>query len=322
MGLSLDITVDGARSAVLSGNWSSLSVVDGINYELDSATLAIAAPSPLEIEIPPLGAELRFAVDGKHLGGPLRATAIGGDNRAGSVTVESAALDPRSTLRERRTASWSGKSVREIAAEIADRAGLVPAISASLGAMVPAGAIQSDENDEQFLNRLVARLNGRANYKNGRLTVLPADKTESASGAALPALAIDLRADGVWARWRRTAAATVDIVQALYLDDDGATKAYLTLGDAPAGRRPVRRKLHGLYGSRSDAEAAIRRHLVAGRSGIDRIEIETGLTPAARALYPVELSGAPAGFPTRLTIHEARHDLGRRVAATTVVARP
>lgn len=322
MGLTLDVLVDGARSAALSDRWQALTVVDGIDYQADSATLALAAPAALSVEIPPLGAELRFAVDGNSLGTALRATAIRGDTRAGTVTIEAAALDPRTPLREPRNASWSGKSVAEIVTAIADRAGLVAAVSPALGSAVPTGAIQTAETDEQFLRRLVARLNGRVIHKAGRLTVLPVGVNEAASGATLPPVAIDLRSVGAWVRWRRSEAALVDVVQATYFQEDGTTAAYLTIGTTPSGRRTQRRRLPISYGSLAEARAAIRRALASGRSGIDAIEVQTSLLPAARALYPVALSGVPEGFPEELTIHQVRHDLGRRVATTTLTARP
>ena len=321
--MTLDVLVGGSRSVVLSERWRALTVIDGIDYSADSATLVLSTPAPLAIDIPPLGTELRFAVDGRYLGGPLHATAIHGDNRAGSVTVEAAALHPRTTLREPRDASWSGQSIAAIAAAIAGKAGLIPAISPALGSVFPAGAIQSAESDEQFLRRLVARLNGRVVHKNGRLTVLAAGETVSVSGSPLPPVEIDLRASGAWVRWRRSETAIVDIVQATYLKEDGATKEYLALGNDPQGRRPQRRKLPGLFASADDAEAAIRRTLASGRSGVDYIEVQGGpLLPEARALYPVSFSGVPQGFPTLLIIHQARHELGRRVATTSIAARP
>ena len=322
MGLTLDVLVDGARSAALSGRWSALTVVDGIDYQADSATLMLAAPEALAVEIPPLGAELRFVADGSNLGTPLHATAVRGDTRAGSVTIEAAALHPRTALREPRTASWSGRSIREIAAAIATRAGLVPAVSDALGSTVPAGAIQSAESDEQFLRRLVARLNGRVVHKAGRLLVLPVEETLTASGSPLQPVTIDLRTAGAWVRWRRSEAALVDVVQATYLKGDGVTPEFLTLGEEPSGRRTQRRKLPGTYASRADAALAIRRALASGRIGIDAIEVNISLLPVARALYPVTLSGVPEGFPEELVIHQVRHDLGRRVATTTITARP
>ena len=115
----------------------------------------------------------------------------------------------------------------------------------------------------------------------------------------------------------------MDVVQVTHLEADGVTPVYLSLGDEPQGRRTVRRELPGLYASRDDGEAAIRRTLAAGRSGFDYIEITNlPLMPAARALYPVTLSGVPQGFPTQLAIHQVRHELGRRVATTAITARP
>ena len=322
MGLTLDVLVDGTRSAALSGRWRSLTVIDGKDYSSDSASLVLSAPATLAIEIPPLGVPLRFAVDGARLGGLLYATAIRGDARAGSITIEAAARHPRSSLKQSRRVSYAGQSLAEIAAAIAERASLVAVVSPALGSVVPTGAIQSDESDDQFLRRLVARLNGVYVEKDGRITILGAGDSASASGSPLPAVKIDLRASGAWATWRRSEAAIVDVAQATYLEADGATPAFLTLGEEPEGRQTVRRKLPGQFGTRDEAERAIRRALVDGRSGFDYIEIETSLMPEARALYPVSLSGVLEGFPTELTIHQVRHELGRRVATTTVTARP
>lgn len=324
MGLTLDIQVNGRRSAELSSRWLSLAVTDGIDYSSDSAALTLSVPGGLAVEIPPLGAELRFAADGSSLGGPLYATAIRGDTRAGAVTIEAAALDPRSAYRDDRTASYSGQTIAQIATAIAERAGLVPAISDKLGSAVPAGATQSAEPDEQFLGRLVSRLDGRVVVKHGRLTVLAAGDLDSASGRPLPPFKVDLRDSGAWARWRRSEAAIVDVVKATYFEADGATLARLTLPDESTLKidRPKRRELPSPFASRADAEAAIRRRLKSGRSGHDYIEIETGLSPKARALYPIELAGVPPGFPERLIIHEVRHQLGTRVATTTIRARP
>ena len=322
MGLTLDVFVNGARSAVLSERWRSLSIVDGIDYQADRATLVLSVTRSSAVRIPPLGVELRFAADGRDLGAPLRVSSVQGDNRAGSLTVEAAALHPRTTLRQPRTASWSGRSIAEIAGSIARRAGLVPAVSGSLGNIRPAGAIQSAESDIQFLRRLVSRLNGRVIPKKDRLTVLAAGADEAASGSALPALEVDLRAAGAWTRWRRSEAAIVDVVQTRYLKEDGATPEFLELGEGREGQRVVRREIPGVYASKQDAEAACSRVLGSARSGFDFIEIVVSLTPSARALYPIILSGVPDGFPTRLAIHQVRHKLGQRVATTTITARP
>ena len=321
MGLSVDVLVDGARSEVLSSRVRSLTVTDSIGHEADSAVLAISVAKPLEVVIPRIGARISFAVgrDGGQavpLGDPLLTTGISGDARAGSITIEAEAIGPSSPLREQRDASWTGKSIGEIVEAIAARAGLVPAVSEKIADVVPMGAIQVAESDRQFLHRLLREVNARFLPKDGRLVVLVAGERVSASGGDLPALSIDL-SDGSWVRWRRADTGVRGSVSAKVYGPDGST--ILTV---QAGSGTPRRRLPGVRSSPDDALAAAERMLLKARSSQDWIDIERTLTPRARALYPLTLTGAPEGFSGDLTIQEVRHTVAGQVARTVIRARP
>lgn len=323
MGLTVDVSIDGARSEVLSSRWRSLSVFDGVGHEADSATLVITVPRPVQVAVPRLGAEISFAVarDGARavpLAATLKTSAVAGNTRDGSITIEASAISPRSPLNEQRDASYPGRSIGQIAATIAERAGLAPAVSGKLSDIVPEGAIQAAESDRQFLFRLVGRFGGRWVVKDGRLLVLAAGETLSATtGTALPALSLDLHDDGSWVRWRRADSDVRGSVSAQVYGPDGSTILTVTEGSGTP-----RRRLSGVWRSPNDALQAARRALLQAGSSRDWIEVERELTPEARALYPLNAAHTPEGFEGELTIHEVRHTIGRQVARTTIQARP
>ena len=319
----MDVVIDGARNEILSSGLRSLSLADGIGHEADSAVLVISTGTPLKVALPRLGTDISFAVarDGAlavPLGDTLKTSGIAGSTRDGTITVEAAAVAPDSALREQRAASYSGMSVGEIAGAIAQRAGLVPAVSGQLAGVVPEGAIQVAETDKQFLYRLVGRLDGRWLVKAGRLVVLAAgEKLSATTGSALPALSVDLAEDGSWVRWRRADSAVRGSVSARVYGPDGSTILTVT-----AGTGTPRRRLPGVYSSPDDALTAAERRLRQAQSSRDWIEIDRQLTPAARALYPLDAANAPEGFSGDLTIHEVRHTVGQQVARTVIRAQP
>ena len=220
-------------------------MTDGVGYESDRAVLVVTVVRPKVIEVPRLGSEISFVVKrdggvGEELGGALRTSSISGDSRDGSITVEAGAVKPGGVLREQRTTSWTGKALGEIVGAIAERSGLVPAVSAALVDIVPMGPIQEGESDRQFLGRLLDRENAKMNIKDGRLIALAeGEKGASVSGATLPVTVVDLRGEA-WVRWRRADSAVKGTVVARYIAEDGATVAMVK-----AGRGFVQRPLGG-----------------------------------------------------------------------------
>ena len=315
--------VDGERSAALSARFRALNVSDGIGDEADSAVLTISAGTALQVALPRLGADISFAVarDGRQavpLGDTYKTSGFAGSTRDGAITVEASAIDPKSSLRQQRDASYTGMSIAEIAVVIAERAGLVPAVSGMLADVVPEGAIQVAESDKQFLYRHVNRLNGRFVVKDGRLVVLAArERLSATTGGALPALSVDLSEDGSWVRWRRADSEVRGSVSARVYGPDGSTILTLRAGSGT----PIRR-LPGVYSSPDDALRAAQRRLQQAQSSRDWVEIDRQLTPAARALYPLNAAGAPVGFSGELTIQEVWHTVGQQVARTVIRARP
>lgn len=324
MGLNnLAITLAGAAAPSLTERWVALALVDGIGYEADHATLTLSVSRTESIVLPPLGRRISYAVSRggavpESLGGALHVIAIGGDTRAGTVTIDARALPPETPMRQQRDAAWSGQTIGAIARVMAERAGLVPVVSDRLADTIPAGALQDGESDQQFMRRLTAPHGGRVVVKDGRLIVLASGERVSAGTArALPAVEIDLAKTGAWIRWRRSDTHTAGTVIARYRAEDGATISRVSVGSGIP-----RRTLSPIYSSIGAATAAAEQQRRAADASRDWIEIQTALLPSAAPLYPLTVHGAPSGFSRRLTIQQVRHNVGRAAASTIITARP
>ena len=257
MGLTLQLQVDGQPAPQLTARWQRLEVTHRIGDVHDTATLTLAAAGA-DLPFPPLGTPLVFeitreGVGAVTLGGRFALRGFAGDTQAGSVTLEAAAVDPDSTLRQPRDASWRGQPLADLATTIAARAGLDAAVAPSLGRRLLAARLQTAESDHQFLRRLVTRLGGRLVIQDGHLIITAAGETVAASGAALPPLVVDLTATGAWVRWRHRAAPRLGQARAAYVGDDGVSRGAVTAG---ADETAPTRQLPTTYPSRTEAGAA------------------------------------------------------------------
>ena len=175
MGLTLQIQVDGRPVPQLTARWQRLEVLHRIGDAHDTATLTLAAAGTA-LPLPPAGAQLVFQVtqEGERpldLGGRFALRGLAGDTASGTVTLEAAAVDPASTLRESRDVSWRGQALASIAQAIAARADLDAAVAPSMGRRILAARVQTAESDHQFLRRLVTRLGGRLVIQDGHLII-------------------------------------------------------------------------------------------------------------------------------------------------------
>ena len=311
--VDLRVTVDG-RAAGFARNWSALSVDLGVGYQQDTAKLTISAVG--DVALPGSSAVLRFVADGADLGS-FAAREVSGSTRDGHLVIECAAVDPQAAAMQRpRDREWETQTLGSIARTIAADAGLTPVVNNEIGSVEVAAQPQLAVSDLAFLQRLVESRRGRVVLQEGRLIVTFYDQPV----ASLPALRVDLLAEGAWVDWRRGWSKIRQRVAAAYLLDDKVTLATVEVGSGDTVRR-----LPNLYPSRDEAVADARRHWAAGDTSRDYVEIHTGFTGAAQILQPLEMTGAdariPTGFPP-LVVHSVHHSLGRSAARTIITARP
>ena len=313
MVVTLDVRVNGIRSEVLSARWRTLSITLTDDDTEDAATLTLSAGASLDL--PPRSAELAFVVDGVEMGG-FEVHRVRGSTRAGTVSIEAASISPESALREQKSRGWEGQKVGEVVAVIADGAGLAPSIDPAVGGRSVTASIQVGESDLAFARRVVADAGGRLIVQDGRMIVAGGDRAR----ANLPALEVDLRAEGTWVDWSRGWRRTLGRVRASYLLEDGSTAAEVEVGTGEEARS---RTLRTVYPSRDVAISAASAYLASGATSRDNVDLVTGLMPMANVLQPLRIIGGeerlPGGLPA-LIVRRVQHAIGRQAATTSLTA--
>lgn len=199
------------------------------------------------------------------------------------LTIRARSADLRSSLRERREASYHGATLGQIVERIASRHGLRARVAPALAGVKVAHIDQSHESDLNFLTRLGRRWDATATVKKGLLIVQPINARTTATGARLGDVRIERR-DGDQHRWHRAERGVYSGVRAEWQDNKGARKR-----SALAGKRGKTKKLREIYGSEAAA-------MDAARAEMQRIE--------------------RGGATLELTLAYARPDIAPQSAAT------
>lgn len=319
MELKLEIRVGGERAPALERVWQALSVQLGTGYESDTARLTLSVPGGV-VDLP-RRARMQFHVwrtgSAEVVGHLFHSSGVRGSSRDGTVIISASAIDPASAINRTRTTNWDGGPLSSFVAAIAERAGLAAVIDPALGRRVLAPRAQIGISDQMFLGGLVERLGGRLVIQEDHLIVAAAAEPQTASGAILSPVTVDLAASGAWIDWSRHDTGVVGRAEAAYVGSDG-----VTVGVIGAGAGDAVDQLPGTFDSPALASAAMARVVQDARAGQDSLDITTGLRLDAIPLAQLVVRGAlPAGFSNDLSIEAVRHEIGRRAATTTITAR-
>ena len=320
MGLKLEVRVAGERAPVLERAWQALSVELGIGYESDTARLTLSVLGGV-VDLPPR-AQMQFHVRRRRgpaevVGHLFHSSGVRGSSRDGAVTISASAIDPASALNLTRTTNWDGGPLSSFVAAIAERAGLAAVIDPALGRRVLAPRPQIGMSDRVFLSSLVERLGGRLVIQEDRLIVADASAPQTASGASLSPVTVDL-ASGAWIDWSREDTNVITRAEAAYTGSDG-----VTVGVIGAGAGDAVDRLPGMFSTPAEASATAGRIVQDALAKQDVLNVTTGLRLDATPLAPLGVRGAvPSGFAGDLSIVAVRHEIGRRAATTTITARP
>jgi phage protein D len=230
---------------------------------------------------------------------------ISGEGPPDRMTITAAAVDLRETARAPRTKAHEDRSLREIADEIAGRAGLELVLGESLQEARFAYVAQTSESDLHFLTRLARDLDATAKASGGKLVIVRRSDPQTAGGDAKVPVRLD-RADLIRWGYEISAREKDQAVEAEAQLTGTAEKKLVRVGDG----QPARRLRH-VYPSEEVARDVATAALARARRGEVKISAECArFMPALFAGGLAEFTDMRPEFAGRWHLTEVRHELG------------
>jgi phage protein D len=249
---------------------------DTLNLVLDDSDGKLA--------IPPRGAVLAVSIGwaGSQLvdKGTFTVNEVEHAGAPDTITVRARSASMTKGMGDRREKSWHGQTLASIVQTIAARHALSPKVDAALGRVGIDHVDQTHESDMAFLTRLAKRYDAVMTVKDGNLLFFPIGQARTASGQALPAMALT-RADGDRHRYHVSERENYSGVRAYWYSNEGKTRHNVTVGGENNHNMKV---LPETYPSQAGAEAAA--------------QAEYKRTQRSQSTFSLELAmGRPDLFP-------------------------
>jgi phage protein D len=177
----------------VNGRLIDLTLDETPGDEADTLSITISDHDSA-VEIPPKGAEIELAIGWKNQQlvekGLFIVDEASFTGPPDQISITARSADMRNGLPARRTRSWDQVTLGDIVGEIAANNELEVVVAKRLGAIAIEHLDQTDESDLNLLNRLAERHDAISAVKAGRLLFTPRGEAKTASGNALPLLAI------------------------------------------------------------------------------------------------------------------------------------
>jgi phage protein D len=253
------VTVDGKDvTDRLRPRLVSISLVEKREGEADQLTIVIDDTDG-RTPFPPEGGRITVQLgwkqgDGVRIGlvdkGAFVIYEISHSGPPDIITLTAHAADFTGQMKQRRDASYHATTLGTLVKEIAGRLGLKARCAAKLAGIAVTTKVQSRTSDLVFLRKLGREHDAVATIKRGTLIMSPIGQGVTASGAALPTIAIE-RSTGDAHQFRIAKREKDTGVTAAWHDRKGAKKQEVTVGDKDGARR-----LQRTYASEAEAKRA------------------------------------------------------------------
>ena len=182
----LDIT------ATIRRHLTNIEYSDSAGIESDSLTITLADDGT--IKWPNKGAVLDFWLGYEsqlNYKGKFIVTELDHTGPPDNIIMHATASDTLSSAKSQNSVNWSGWTYGQIINKIALDMGLIPVVSGSLKSISHGSLYQIAESDLHFLTRLAGNNGAIAQAKGGRLLFVQQGLALTASGDAMPSVAIN-----------------------------------------------------------------------------------------------------------------------------------
>ncbi|PKL95370.1 MAG: late control protein [Gammaproteobacteria bacterium HGW-Gammaproteobacteria-8] len=210
----------------------SLRITDKDGIEADELELVLDDHDG-QLDIPATGALLviRIGWEGSPLVGKGQFSIDEMDYRGtpDRLTIRGRGAPVSATLNRKKTRSWHGLTVGQIAATIAAEHGLAQAVSPGLASVSIPHIDQTDETDLNLLTRIAGDIGAAFSLKENRLVMIPAGEGETATGKVMPE-AIIPRFDCGTYDWSTQDRSLYTGVEAAWHDTEAAERRTVLVG--------------------------------------------------------------------------------------------
>lgn len=226
------------------------------------------------------------------------------------ITIQASSAEAKAKSKERRQETHRASetpTLGDLIDKVAGRNGLTPAVAVRLRAIPLVEAEhQTEEDDFQFMTRLVEQHDGMMAIKQGRMVVLPRASLETATGAAIPpvVLRLGLGLKSYRVSWKDKPAHGK--VEARFFDRGQAEPVTIEVpvGDGSAGGDVVRR-IEEAFPTREEAQRAAEARARELARGDGSASFTLELDPSIGAEIPIVIQGVRSGVnglwvPTRV----------------------
>jgi len=225
-----------------------------------------------------------------------------------AVTLRARSADFTSDLRTRREQCWHDTTIGAVVNDIAARNSLTARCAPALASIVAPIVAQSRESDMALLRRLGRAHDAVATIKRGSLIFAPMGGAQTASGAALPSIALRRR-DGDRHSYQVEKREEADGITASYHDRDDAVRKDVTVGKTGGAK-----KLSHVYANKFDAERAAKSTM--SRSKRQPVSLTLALALGRSDIYPEQKANV-TGFKSEIDavawlVSEVTHTLNDR----------
>lgn len=327
------VTVNGSNAtALFLQRVSSITITDTAGMQSDTCEIVLTDHISLApLQIPPAGAEIEIALGylfateivGMYIADEVEVSGPPGAMRITGYAAAFGASDGgKSPITEAKTRSWPDETtVAAMVAKIAGESGFKPAVTAEAGKVTLPHIDQIDESDANLLTRIAREYGLIFKPGGGALAMCKPGESVSASGVALPVVALSARQITSWSMRiaRREVSATV-IAQ--YRDFGSSEPREVAVSGSAgdiAGADQITR-LRKIYpteaAARQAAEAEAARGSRAAKTLTLRLPGRADLIAEGR----VALAGVRAGVDGEWLITRVVHQLSGAGWATQVEA--
>lgn len=272
---------------------------DQLEITLDDRDNAIELPAPGAPLVVLMGYKETFLVPM----GVFTADEVVCKGPPDTVTIRGKAANMGGSIKEQKTRSWEGKTIKDIVATIAGEHDLEPKVAKAYADFRYEHLDQTDESDLNFLTRIAKDHDALATVKGEALLFIGRGEGKTASG--IPMLPLPITKSGKLS-WSMTLASRENYksAQAYWHDQTTGKKEVVTEGEGSPAK-----KLRHTYGTEDEARQAAKGKLAEIKRGNESLSMTMPGNPLIAAEGQIIALGFRVGVAGLWSITRARHEL-------------